>query len=230
MLGRIKQTDLSVPTKIGQWRYFSKTEEGKQYASYLRSKTRDGKDPETLLDVNEMAKGFKFFSVGPFEVSDDGHMLAFATDTTGYRQYTLQFKDLRTGKILDAKIERVTSTEWSSDGKYFFYGQEDKVSKRSDKIFRHTVGSSGGDVLVFEEKDELFGSGIGRSRDKKMMFIGSYARRGSAAAGRWRGFRREAGDRDPASPRSGPVLHCRQQGSRRHRSCRTVHEDRMCPR
>lgn len=175
MLGRIKQTDLSVPTRIGEYWYFNKTEEGKQYATYLRSKSKDGSNPEILLDVNEMAKGFKYFAVGAFEISDDGNMLAYSTDTTGYRQYTLQFKDLKTGRLLPAKIERVTSTEWSPDGKYFFYGQEDDVSKRSDKIFRHVVGSTGPDTLLFEEKDVLFNSGIGRSRDKKMLFIQSGA-------------------------------------------------------
>jgi oligopeptidase B len=175
MLGRIKQTDLSVPIKVGEYWYFNKTEEGKQYPTYFRSKTRDGKDAELLLDQNEMAKGFKFFSIGAFEVSDDGNMLAFSTDTTGYRQYTLQFKDLRTGKMLPDKIERVTSTEWSPDGKYLFYAQEDPVSKRDDKVFRHAVGTTGADDLVFEEKDVLFTTGIGRSRDKKMFFITSGA-------------------------------------------------------
>ncbi|MGE3467787.1 MAG: S9 family peptidase [Pyrinomonadaceae bacterium] len=175
MLGRIKQTDLSVPTKIGDYWYFSKTEEGKQYSTYLRSKTRDGKVSETLLDVNEMAKGLKYFAIGTFEISDDGNMLAFSTDSTGYRQYTLQFKDLRTGKILPDKLERVTSTEWSPDGKYFFYVQEDDVSKRRDKVFRHVVGTTGPDTLIFEETDVLFDSGIGRSRDKKMFFIQSGA-------------------------------------------------------
>lgn len=175
MLGRIKQTDLSVPTKIGDWWYFTRSEEGKQYVTNLRSKTRDGANAEVLLDQNEMAKGLKYFAVGTFEISDDGNWLAFSTDTTGYRQYTLQFKDLKTGKVLADKIERVTSTEWSADGKYFFYGQEDDVSKRSDKIFRHTVGTTGPDALIFEEKDVLFNSGIGRSRDKKMMFIQSGA-------------------------------------------------------
>lgn len=175
MLGRIKQTDMSVPTFNGGWWYFNTTEEGKQYPKFLRSKTRDGANPEVLLDVEEMAKGFKFYSVGAFEVSDDGHMLAFSVDTTGYRQYTLQFKDLRTGQILPKKVERVTSTEWSADGKHFFYVQEDDVSKRSDKLFRHTFGASGNDPLIYEEKDELFGIGIGRSRDKKMMFLVSYA-------------------------------------------------------
>lgn len=175
MLGRIKQTDLSVPVRMGAFWYFNKTEEGKQYPSYLRSKNRDGSDAEVLLDQNEMAKGFKFFSIGAFEPSDDGNMLAFSTDTTGYRQYTLQIKDLRSGTLMGDKIERVTSTEWSSDGKYLFYGQEDPVSKRNDKIFRHVVGTTGPDTLVYEEKDVLFGLGIGRSRDKKMFFINSNA-------------------------------------------------------
>jgi oligopeptidase B len=175
MLGRIKQTDLSVPVKMGDHWYFNRTEEGKQYPTYFRSKTRDGKDAEMLLDQNEMAKDFKYFSIGAFEPSDDGSMLLFSTDTTGYRQYTLHIKDLRTGKMLADKIERVASTEWSADGKYIFYAQEDPVSKRDDKIFRHTVGSTGADALVFQEKDVLFNAGVGRSRDKKMFLINSGA-------------------------------------------------------
>ncbi len=175
MLGRIKQTDLSVPVKMGGHWYFNKTEEGKQYPTYFRSKSRDGKDAELLLDQNEMATGFTYFSIGAFEPSDDGNFLAFSTDTTGYRQYTLQIKDLRTGKLLADKIERVTSTEWSADGKYIFYALEDPVSKRDDKIFRHTVGGTSADDLVYEDKDVLFTTGIGRSRDKKMFFITSSA-------------------------------------------------------
>ena len=175
MLGRIKQTDLSVPYKLGEYWYFNKTEEGKQYPTYLRGKSKDGKDAEVLLDQNEMAKGFKYFAISNFEPSDDGNLLAFATDTTGYRQYTLQIKDLKTGKMLADKIERVTSVEWSNDGKYLFVGQEDAVSKRSDKIWRHSVGTDKND-LVFEEKDVLFNTAIGRSRDRKMLFIGSGAK------------------------------------------------------
>lgn len=175
MLGRIKQDDTSVPYKRGDFWYFTKTEQGKQYPVYLRSKTRDGKNAEVLLDQNEMAKGYKFYAIAAFEPSDDGNLLAFSTDTTGYRQYTLRVKDLRTGKMLPEKIERVTSSEWSPDGKFLFYGQEDPISKRSDKIFRHTVGSSEPDVLVYEEKDVLFESSINRSRDQKMFFINSDA-------------------------------------------------------
>jgi oligopeptidase B len=176
MLGRIKQTDQTVPYKLGEYWYFNKTQEGKQYPTYFRSKARDGAGAELLLDQNEMAKDFKFFAISSFEPSDDGMMLAYATDTTGYRQYTLNIKDLKTGNMLPDKIERVTSVEWSPDGMYIFYSQEDPVSKRTDKIFRHKVGTTGPDDLIFEEKDVLYNTGIGRSRDKKMYLIGSYAK------------------------------------------------------
>ncbi len=175
MLGRIKEDDTSVPYKLGEYWYFTKTEKGKQYSTYLRSRSKDGKDAEVLLDQNEMAKGHEYFAIGEFDPSDDGNFLAFATDTTGYRQYTLQIKDLKTGKMLPDKIERVTSVEWSNDGKYLFIAQEDPVSKRSDKLWRHTVGTDKNDLL-FQEDDVLFSVGIGRSRDRKMLFIGSYAK------------------------------------------------------
>ncbi|QQS32469.1 MAG: S9 family peptidase [Acidobacteriota bacterium] len=175
MLGRIKQTDLSVPYKKGNYWYFTKVEEGKQYPTYLRSRTSDGANPEILLDQNKMAEGFQYFAISIFEPSDDGNLLAFATDTTGYRQYLLQVKDLRTGEILSDTIERVTSAEWSPDGKYLFVGQEDEVSKRSDKIWRHELGTKNTE-LIFEEKDVYFNSGVGRSRDGQMYFIASYAK------------------------------------------------------
>lgn len=175
MLGRIKEDDTSVPYKYGDYWYFTRTEKGKQYSTYLRSKTKDGKDAEVLLDQNEMAKNYKYFAISEFSVSDDGNFLAFSTDTTGYRQYTLQIKDLKTGKLLSDNIERVTSSEWSSDGKYLFIGQEDPVSKRTDKIFRHTVGTDKNE-LIYEEKDVLFDVGVSSSRDRKMLFIGSFAK------------------------------------------------------
>ena len=175
MIGRIKQTDSSVPYRLGDHWYFTKSEEGKQYPVYLRSKTKDLKDAEVLLDQNAMAEGFKYFAIGSFDVSDDGNFLAFSTDTTGYRQYTLQIKDLRTGTIMSDKIERVTSVEWSNDGKYLFVVQEDATSKRSDKFWRHTVGTDKNDLL-FEEKDLLFNIGVRRSRDKKMLMLGSSAK------------------------------------------------------
>ncbi|MDQ3713497.1 MAG: S9 family peptidase [Acidobacteriota bacterium] len=174
MLGRIKQTDLSVPYRFGDYWYYSKTETGKQYPMFYRSKKQNGDDEQLLLDQNELAKGFKFYAIGHFEVSDDGNLLAFSSDSTGYRQYTLQIKDLRTGKMLSDKIERVTSVEWANDNKTLFFTTEDDVTKRSDKFWKHTLGSND-NTLIYNEKDELFGLGIGRSRDKKMMFLSSDA-------------------------------------------------------
>ncbi len=174
MLGRIKQTDISVPYKLGRYWYFTKTEEGKQYPTYYRSRTQDGKDPELLLDQNKMAEGHQFFAIAHFEPSDDGNFLTYATDITGYRQYTLHIKNLRTGEILPNRIPRVTSSVWSADGKHIFYAQEDPVSKRNDRVFRHEIASQK-DELLFEEKDVYFNLGVGRSRDAKMYFIASYA-------------------------------------------------------
>lgn len=175
MLGRIKQTDTSVPYKKGDYWYFTKTEEGKQYPTYLRGKSKDGSDAVVLLDQNEMAKGYKYFSISEFEVSDDGNILAFSTDTTGYRQYTLQFKDLRTGELLPDKVERVTTFVWTPDNKTVFIGTEDDVSKRSDIIWRHVLGS-GKPMQVYNEKDNLFNVGVERSRDGKMLLISSGAK------------------------------------------------------
>ena len=175
MLGRIKQDDDSVPYKKGEYWYYNRSFEGKQYPVYLRSKTRDGKNAEVLLDQNEMAKGFEYFSISEFDVSDDGNILAFSTDTTGYRQYTLQFKDLRTGTILPDKIERVTSAAWSNDGKYVFVVQEDPVSKRSDKFWRHEVGTDKNELL-YEEKDALFNIGVSKTRDNQMIMLSSFAK------------------------------------------------------
>lgn len=175
MLAKIKQTDISLPTKNGKYWYYSKTQEGKQYPTYFRALTAKGKGEEILLDQNEMAKGFQFYALGEFDVSDNDQILAFSTDTNGYRQYTLQFKDLTTGQILPDKIERVTSMTWTADNKTVFIVQEDAVTKRSDKLFRYVIGSNKPE-LVYEEKDVLYNIGVSRSRDKKMLLVGAHAK------------------------------------------------------
>lgn len=172
MIGRLKQTDESLPTKIGEYWYYNKTQEGKNYPVYCRKKGSMEAAEEVLLDQNEMAKDFKFYAIGEFNVSDDGNMLMFSTDTTGYRQYTLQFKDLRTGKILPNKIERVTSADWANDNKTVFVVTEDAVSKRSDILWKHNV-SANTTEKVHEEKDVLFNIGVGKTRDKKVIFLGA---------------------------------------------------------
>ena len=195
MLGRIKQTDLSVPSRIGEYFYYSRTEEGKQYPIMCRRKAgtaaaktaanaaggvkeaanaADAKE-EVLLDLNALAEGLKYLGLGAYVVSDDGNWLAYTTDTTGYRQYSLHIKDLRSGKTLGENIERVGSVVWATDNKTVFYTTEDAVSKRSNKFFRHAVGAAGSDLL-YEEKDELFDVGVGRSLDRQAIFLASYAK------------------------------------------------------
>ncbi len=130
---------------------------------------------EVLLDLNALAEGHKFLGLGDFTVSDDGNWLAYTTDTTGYRQYALHVKDLRSGRTLAENIERVGSVVWALDNKTLFFTTEDPVSKRSDKFWRHVVGASSNDLL-YDEKDEQFDVGAGRSLDKKVIFLGSYAK------------------------------------------------------
>jgi oligopeptidase B len=175
MLGHIKQTDLSVPSRIGDYYYYSRTEEGKQYPYQCRKKGSLEAREEVLLDLNKLAEGHSYLGLGGFRVSDDGNLLAYSTDTTGYRQFTLHVKDLRTGQTLSENIERTGSVVWANDNKTIFYTTEDAVSKRSDKFWRHVIGGDKSDLL-FDEKDELFDVGAGRSLDKKMIFMGSYAK------------------------------------------------------
>lgn len=172
MLSHIKQTDVNVPYRWGNFFYYTRTEEGKQYPIFCRKRGSLDAPEEIVLDQNELAKGQKFMSVGAFVPSDDGNLLAYSTDNTGYRQYTLRVKDLRTGKDLPESIERVNYVTWATDNKTLFFVTEDAVTKRSDKFFRHVLGSEKND-LVYEEKDEMFDIYTFRSRDKAIIFLGS---------------------------------------------------------
>ena len=170
MLGRIKQTDLSVPTRHDGYFYYSRTEEGKQYPIQCRRKGSMQSPEEILLDGNELAQGHTYLGMGAFQVSDDSNLLAYTTDVTGYRQYTLHVKDLRTGQTLPDTAERVTSLEWASDNKTLFLTTEDAVTKRSDHLWRHTLGDSGNDP-IYQEKDELYRIYTERTRDKKFIIL-----------------------------------------------------------
>jgi oligopeptidase B len=175
MLGRIKQTDLSVPSRIGEYFYYSRTEEGKQYPSMCRRKGSMEGPEEILLDLNALAQGHKYLGLGAYAVSDDGNWLAYSTDTTGYRQYSLHVKDLVRNQVLAENIERVGSVVWATDNKTLFYTTEDAVSKRRDKFWRHAVGAPASDLL-YDEQNELFDVGASRSLDKKVIFLASYAK------------------------------------------------------
>jgi oligopeptidase B len=156
MLSRIQQTDVNVPARERGYFYYSRTVEGKQYPIYARRKGSLDAPEEITLDVNALAEGKKFMSVGDFSVSPDGNLLAYTVDETGFRQYRLQVKDLRTGKLGPDTAERVTSVEWTEDGQTLFYSVEDAQTKRSNQVYKHALGAAK-DELVYEEKDERFG-------------------------------------------------------------------------
>ncbi len=176
MLGRIKQTDLSVPVRRGAYFYYSRTEEGKQYPIQCRRKAaKNGADDpkaaeELLLDQNELAKGLKFLSLGGMAVSDDDRTLLYSTDDTGFRQYRLFTKDLATGKVSAPLAERVTSFSWAADARHVFFVTEDDLTKRSNQLWRLDL-KAGKPVLVFEEKDELYRMSLGRTRDRQYLQV-----------------------------------------------------------
>ena len=109
MLARIRETDVEVPYRDGDYFYYSRTRKGKQYRIFCRRRGSVDAPEQIVLDANQAAKGHKFFSLGAFDVSPDGNLLAFSSDTTGFRQYTLQWKDLRDGRVLADRIEKVRS-------------------------------------------------------------------------------------------------------------------------
>jgi oligopeptidase B len=189
MLGRILQTDLSVPSRLRGYSYYSRTVEGKQYPIYCRRPEigdqnrevwEEGAPPgmavprepeEVLLDLNELAEGHSFLGLGCFEVSDDNRQLAYATDTTGYRQYTLEVKDLERGETVHFRVERVTSVAWSADNRVLFYVVEDETTKRSHRLYRHVLGNDQPDALIYEEWDERFRIEIERTRSGAYLLL-----------------------------------------------------------
>jgi oligopeptidase B len=164
MLGRIQQTDLSVPYRLRGFLYFTRTEEGKQYALHCRRADAESAPEQLLLDLNALAQGHCFLGLGLSTVSDDNNLLAFSLDTTGYRQYTLQIKNLATNETLPARFERVTSAAWAADNRTLFYTVEDETTKRSHRLYRHTLGSVEPEPLIYEEPDERFRVDISRTR------------------------------------------------------------------
>jgi len=173
MLGRMLQTDLSVPYRLRGYLYFTRTEEGKQYALHCRRRDVEGSAEELLLDLNQLAEGHSFLGLESFEVSEDNQFLAYSIDTTGFRQYTLHAKDLRTGETLAEHIERVTSVAWATDNHTLFYTVEDEITKRSHRLYRHALGSAGKDDLLYEESDERFRIEVERTRSGGYLLLTS---------------------------------------------------------
>lgn len=178
MLSRLQEEDQRSPYRFGDYGYFSKTEQGKSYNIFCRTPWGKSGPVEVLLDLNQLAVGQAYCAIGTFDVSPDGNWLAYGLDTTGYRQYKLHFKNLKTGKVSPEIPERVTSVCWAQDSKTVFFTTEDPVTKRRDKFWQHTVGQSES-RLLWEEKDELFDIACSPSRDHKLVLIHSVAKTSS---------------------------------------------------
>ena len=171
MLSHVKQSDLDVPVRNGEWLYYSRTEEGKQYPIRCRKKGNMDASEEVLLDLNQLGAGRKFVGLGNFVVSDDQNWLAYSLDYSGFRQYSLQIKNLKTGEVLPDTTERVTSIRWAADNKTLFLTTEDAVTKRSDTLFRHVLGAHSFDK-IFHEPDELYDIDLAKTRDQKYLLLG----------------------------------------------------------
>ncbi len=174
ILGRIKQTDLSVPYRQGDHVYYSRTEEGKQYPIHCRKAAKPDAAEQVLLDLNQLAESQSFMSLGAYQVSDDGNLLAYSLDVTGFRVYTLHIKDLRTGVMLPDRAEDVSSVAWAADNRTLFYTTKDQA-KRPYRLYRHVIPAAGEepqeDVCILQEDDAMFAVGVWRCRSARYLFL-----------------------------------------------------------
>ena len=170
MKGRVKEQDESVPVKDDHYFYYSKFVEGGEYPVYCRKKDSMEGAEEILLDGNAMGKGKTYFNIGGYEIADNEQIMAFGVDTVSRRNYTLKFKDLKTGKLLKDQIKNTEggSYAWATDNKTIFYMVRDPQTLLASKVYRHVLGTDPKtDVLVYTEKDPQFYTGLGRTKSKK---------------------------------------------------------------
>ena len=177
MKSRIKEDDESIPFKKKGYFYITRFEKGGQYPIHSRKKGSLDAKEEILFNVNEMAKDFEYYSLKGVSVSPNNQLVVFGVDTISRRQYTLQFKNLETGEIYPDKIENTTgSASWANDNKTVFYAKQDETTLRSDKIYRHVLGTNTSeDIEVFHEVDDTFGTFVYKTKSTRFMIIGSYS-------------------------------------------------------
>ena len=175
MKARIKEDDESYPYFYNGYYYITRFEKGKDYPIYSRKKESLTSAEEIMFDCNEMAKDFTYFNLNGISISEDNKWVSFGVDTVSRRQYTIQIKNLETNEILPLKIENTTGgATWASDNKTIFYTRKDEVTLRSDKIFKHKLGSNpADDVVVYFEKDDTFNVTVYKSKSKKYLIITS---------------------------------------------------------
>jgi len=173
IVGRIKQTDESVPYKDNGYWYYTRYEQGKEYPIYCRKKGTLAAPEEVLLNVNELANGHSYYSIDGVKVSEDNNLLAYAEDSVSRRRYTIYVKDLRTGKLVEKPVPNTEGeVTWANDNKTYFYTRKDSVTLRSRWIVKHKLYSDAStDQVVYEEKDETFYTGITKTKSKKFLVI-----------------------------------------------------------
>lgn len=177
MKSRIKEEDESVPYFKNGYFYITRFEKGNEYPIYSRKKGNLDATEEIIFNVNEMAKGFQYYNLTGLSVSQDNQLASFGVDKVSRRQYTLQIKNLVTGEIYPEKIENTTGgAVWANDNKTIFYTKKDPVTLRSDKIYKHVLGTDvTQDQLVYHEKDDTFSVGVGKTKSDKFIVIASYS-------------------------------------------------------
>ena len=175
MKARIKEDDESVPYFYNGYYYITRFEKGKDYPIHSRKKGSMEVPEEILFDCNEMAKEHAYFNLAGLSISEDNVWASFGVDTVSRRQYTIQVKNLLTGKILPVKLENTTGgATWASDNATLFYSRKDEQTLRADKIYKHKLGTdTTKDILVFFEKDETFDVAVYKSKSKKYIIINS---------------------------------------------------------
>lgn len=173
MKGRIKETDESVPVLRHGYYYYTRTEDGKEYFKYCRKKGSLDAPEEILLDVDALAQGYAYYAAGGFNVSPDNRLLAYGVDTVSRREYTIYIKNLETGELLSDVIPGSTGgSVWSNDNKTLFYTSKNPVTLLTEKIKRHELGTATDkDVTVYHEKDNTNYIGVGKSKNRKYIFI-----------------------------------------------------------
>lgn len=175
MKGRIKEDDSTVPYFFNGYWYITRFEKGKDYPIYARKKGSLSAKEEILFNCNELAKGHSYFQLGGLSISPDNKYASFGVDVVGRRIYTIQVKNLQTGKLFGDKIENTTgSSTWANDNKTLFYTKQDKQTLRSDKVYKHKLGTdSSKDILVYDEKDDTFDVSVSKEKSRKYIVISS---------------------------------------------------------
>ncbi len=173
IVGRIKKDDQSVPVNDNGYSYYTRFEEGGDYALYCRKQLNDGALEEILLNGPELAKGFSYYGIGSRSVSPDNKLLAYGIDTVSRRQYTIYFKNLETGELLPDVLSNTSGgTTWANNNKVVYYTTKDPITLRTYRIYKHVLGTKqADDELVFEEKDDTFSCGVYKTKSKKYLMI-----------------------------------------------------------